>query len=184
MRHFKVLIPIIIIISFSFLPTAFAQTKLGGQKVPDFVTSTLDGKSFALMDCLQRPDNKVLILTFFATWCELCDEDLKFFQRLQDQYADQGLRVFCVFTGSLSKVRAAKEYLEGLNIKLPVLMDHKRTITKRYKVAGFPCAYAIDREGLLRIRCLGCSDDVKTKLERNLKDLLNIHDEEKLKPEG
>jgi peroxiredoxin len=174
MRPFKILIPIIIIISFSFLPTAFAQTELGGQKVPDFVTSTLDGKSFALMDWLQRPDNKVLILTFFATWCELCEEDLKFFQRLQDQYADQGLRVFCVFTGSLSRIKAAKKYLEGLNIELPVLMDHKRVITKSYSVAGFPCTYAIDREGFLRIRCLGCSEDVKTKFEKDLKDLLNI----------
>jgi len=174
MRHFKILIPFILIISFSFLPTAFAQAKLGGQKAPDFVTSTLDGESFALMDRLQRPDNKVLILTFFTTWCELCDEDLRFFQRLQDQYADQGLRVFCVFTGSLSRIKAAKEYLEGLKIGLPVLMDNKRVITRHYKVAGFPCTYAIDREGSLRFRCLGCSEDVKIKFERNLKSLLSI----------
>ncbi len=174
MRYFKILIPIIIIISFSFLPTAFAPTKLGGQKVPNFLTSTLDGKSFALMDWLQQPDNKVLILTFFATWCELCDEDLKFLQRLQNQYADQGLQVFCVFTGSLSNIKAAKKYLEGLKIELPVLLDHKRVITKSYKLAGFPCTYAIDREGFLRIRCLGCSEDVKTKFEKNLKDLLNV----------
>jgi len=184
MRHFKILIPIIIIIFFSFLPTAFAQTKLGGQKVPDFVTSTLDGKSFALMDWLQGPDNRVLILTFFATWCELCDEDLKFFQRLQDQYADQGLRVLCVFTGRLSQIKTAKTYMEGLEIKLPVLMDNKRVVTKRYRVAGFPCTYAIDREGFLRFRYLGCSEEVKTKFERNLKNLLGSHDDEKLKPEG
>jgi thiol-disulfide isomerase/thioredoxin len=174
MKHFKVLIPIIIIISFLSLPAAFAPTKLEGQKVPDFVTSTLDGKSFALMDWLQRPDNKVLILTFFATWCEHCDEDLSFLQRLQDQYADQGLRVVCVFTGSLSKINAAKKYLEELKIELPVLMDNKRVITKRYRVAGFPCTYAIDREGFLRTRYLGCSEDVRTKFESNLKNLLTI----------
>ena len=173
MRYFKILIPIIIsIISFFFLSTAFPPAKFGEKKVPDFVTSTLDGKSFALMDWLQGPDNKVLILTFFATWCEFCDEDLKFFQRLQDQYADQGLRVLCVFTGSLSRVKAANEYLEGLKIELPVLMDNKRVITKRYKVAGFPCTYAIDKEGFMRIRYLGCSEDVKTKFEENLKNLL------------
>lgn len=184
MRHFKILIPIILIISFSFLPTAFAQTKLGGQKVPDFVTSTLDGKSFALMDWLQRPDNEVLILTFFATWCELCDEDLKFFQRLHDQYADQGVRVFCVITGRLSQIKAAKTYMEGLEIKLPVLIDKKRVVTKRYRVAGYPCTYAIDREGFLRLRYLGCSEDVKRKFESDLKNLLRSHDHEKLKPEG
>jgi len=184
MRHFKTLIPIILFISFSYLPTAFVQTKLGEQKVPDFVTSTLDGKSFALMDWLQRPDNKVLVLTFFATWCELYDQDLIFLQRLQDQYADQGLRVFCVFTGRLSQIKAAKTHMEGLEIKLPVLMDKKRVVTKRFKVAGYPCTYAIDREGFLRFRCLGCSEDVKRKFERNLKSLLLSHDGEKLKPEG
>jgi len=184
MRNFKILIPIILVISFSFLSTAFAQTKLGGQKVPDFVTSTLDEKSFALTDWLQRPDNKVLILTFFATWCELCEGDLKFFQRLHDQYADQGLRVFCVFTGRLSQIKAAKTYMEGLEIKLPVLMDNERVITKRFKVAGYPCTYAIDREGFLRFRYLGCSEEVKRKFEKDLKKLLRSYDDDKLKPEG
>jgi peroxiredoxin len=174
MRRFKILIPMIIIISLSFLPIAFAQTELRGQKVPDFVTSTLDGKSFALMERLQRPDHKLLILTFFAPWCGVCDEDLKFFRRLQDQYADQGLRVFCVFTGSLSRIETAKKYLDGLKIELPVLLDNKRVITRRYKVAGFPCIYAIDREGFLRARCLGCSEEVKRKFEGNLKNLLMI----------
>lgn len=174
MRDFKVLIPIIIMISFSFLHAAFAPNKVGEKRVPDFLTSTLDGKSFALMDWLQRTDNKVLVLTFFATWCEHCAGSLKFVQRLQDQYADQGLRVFCVFTGSPSRKEAAKKYLEGLKIHLPVLLDHKRVITKRYQVAGFPCTYAIDQQGLLRIRYLGCSKDVKTEFERNLKSLLMI----------
>ena len=184
MRNFNILIPIILLISFSFLPTAFAQIELGGRKVPYFVTSTLDGKSFALTDWLQGPDNKVLILAFFATWCGLCGEDLKFFQRLQDQYADQGLRVFCVFTGRLAKIKTAKEYMERLEIELPVLMDKKRVVTKRYKVAGFPCTYAIDREGNLRFRFLGCSEDAKRKFERNLKNLLLSHDEEKRRPEA
>jgi peroxiredoxin len=184
MRHFKILIPIILVISFSFLPSAFVQTKLGGQKVPDFVTSTLDGKSFALTDWFQRPDHKVLVLTFFATWCELYDQDLIFLQRLQDQYADQGLRVFCVFTGRLSQIKVAKTHMEGLEIKLPVLMDKKRVLSKRYRVAGYPCTYAIDREGFLRFRYLGCSEDVKRKLEMDLKNLLRSHDDEKLMLEG
>lgn len=173
MRHFKILIPTIVIFLFSFLPAVFAQVTFG-QKVPDFETSTLDGKSFALRDYLQGPDNKVLILTFFASWCKLSDDDLKYFQRLQDQYGDQGLRVFCVFTGPLSKMKSAKKYMEGSEIKLPVLLDKKRAVSKRYKVTGLPCTYAIDREGFLRFMCLGCSEDVKIKFERNLKSLLTI----------
>jgi len=174
MKHFKILIPIIIIISFAFLPTACAPTKVGGEKAPAFETSTLEGTSFALLDWLQGPDNKVLILIFFANWCELCGEDLTFLQRLQDQYGDQGVRVFCVFSGSLSNIKAAKKYLEGLKIELPVLMDNKRVITKRYNVTAFPCTYAIDREGFLRSRYLGFSEEAKTKFEGNLKNLLTV----------
>jgi peroxiredoxin len=174
MRHLKILLAIMIIISLSFLSATFVLPQLRGQRAPDFVTSTIDGKRFALKDYLQRTDHRVLILAFFATWCELCDEDFKFFQRLQDQYGDQGLRVFCIFTGSRSRIKAAKEYLESLKVELPVLLNEMRGITKRYKVAGFPCTYAIDKEGFMRIKYLGCSEDVKTKFEENLKNLLTI----------
>jgi peroxiredoxin len=189
MRHFKILIPMfIIIISFSFLPTAFAPTKLEGQKAPDFEIFTLDGESFALSDWLQGPDHKALILAFFATWCERCDKDLEFFQGLKEQYADQGVQVLCVFTGRLSQIKDTRTHLEGLKIKLPVLidkkMDKKKAVTKRYRVAGYPSAYAIDREGFLRFRYLGCSEDVKREFERKLKNLLSAHDDEKRKPEG
>ncbi len=175
MKCLKILIPIVIIlISLSLLPAAFAPSKFREWKAPDFAASTLDGNSLALADLLQGAQNRVLVLAFFATWCELCDEDLKFFQRLQDQYADQGVRVFCVLTGSLSRAKAVQKYLEGLKIELPVLMDYKRAITKSYKVSGFPCTYAIDKEGFLRLRYLGCSEDVKTKFEEDLKNLITV----------
>lgn len=171
MRPFKILISMIGILSFSFVPLTFAQIKVG-QRAPDFVTSTLDGERFALKDYLQQPDHKLLILTFFATWCGLCGEDLTYLQRLNDQYGDRGLHVFCVFTGRLSKIKAAKKYMEDLNVNLPILLDKKRVVSKRYKVTGLPCHYVIDREGIMRFKCIGCAEDVKRKFEEKLKGLL------------
>jgi len=173
MGRIKIVIVILEFLSVCFVPVAFGQVKIG-QKAPDFATSTLDGEKFVLKEYLKQPGNRVVILTFFATWCEPCGEDLKFLQMLHNQYGDQGLRVLCVFTGRLSKVKAAKKYLEKLNVNLPVLLDKKRVVSKRYKVTGLPCNYAIDREGFLRFRCLGCGEDVKRKFEENLRDLLSI----------
>ena len=167
----RLLVAVFGLLTFIFVPATSAQVKVG-KKVPDFATTTLDGQKFVLKDYLKQPGNKVLILTFFATWCEPCGDDLKYLQRLNDQYKDQGLRVFCVFTGRISKVKAAKEYLKKLDVNLPVLLDKKRVISKRYKVTGLPCNYAIDREGILKFKCLGCSEDVKRKFEEYLKDLL------------
>jgi hypothetical protein len=70
MGHFKILISIIGILIFSFVPITFAQIKVG-QRVPDFVTSTLDGKRFAMKEYLKQPENKVLILTFLPPGASL-----------------------------------------------------------------------------------------------------------------
>jgi peroxiredoxin len=171
--HVKILIAILVFITCSFVPVAYAQVKTG-QKVPDFSTTTLDGERFVLKDYLKQPGNKVLILTFFATWCEPCGDNLKYLQKIQEQYRDQGVQVLCVFTGRLSKAKAAKKYLEKLDVNFPVLLDKRKAISKRYKVTGLPCNYAIDREGFLKFKCLGCSEDVKRKFEDNLRDLLQI----------
>ncbi len=171
MRHFKILISMIGILSFSFVPLTLAQIKVG-KKAPDFVTSTLDGERFALKEYLKDPENKFLILTFFATWCEPCGEDLKFLQRLNDQYKDRGLRVFCVFTGRLSKIKTAKKYMEDLNVYLPILLDKKKVVSKPFKVPALPCHYVIDREGIMRFRCIGCGEDVKSTFEKNLNGFL------------
>ena len=171
MGYFKFAIAIWGFLTFSFVPVTFAQVRIG-QKVPDFATTTIDGERFVLKEYLKQPGNKVLILTFFATWCEPCGDDLKYLQKINDQYKDQGLRVLCVFTGRISKVKAAKKYLEKLDVNFPVLLDKRKAISKRYKVTGLPCNYAIDREGFLKFKCLGCSDDVKRKFEDNLRDLL------------
>jgi len=171
MGYFKLLIAVLGFLTFSFVPVTYAQVRIG-QKAPDFATTTLDGEKFVLKEYLSQPGNKVLILTFFATWCEPCKDDLKFLQKLHDQYKDQGLRVLCVFTGRLSKVKAAKEYLAKLEVNLPVLLDKRRVVSKRYKVTCLPCNYVIDKEGILKFKCLGCSEDVKRKFEVNLRDLL------------
>jgi len=173
MGHFKILIVILGFLTFSFVSVTFAQIKIG-KKVPDFVTSTLDGERFVLKDYLKQPGNRVLILAFFATWCKPCEEDLKYFQRVLDQYRDQGLRVLCVFTERISRKEAAKKFMEKIDVKLPVLLDKNRIISSRYKVTGLPCNLLIDREGFLRFRCLGCSEEVKRKFEENLKGLLSI----------
>ena len=76
----KILIAIFGFLTFSFVPATFAQVKIG-QKVPDFTTTTLDGKKFVLKEYLKQPGHKVLVLTFFATWCEPCGDDLKWLRR-------------------------------------------------------------------------------------------------------
>jgi thiol-disulfide isomerase/thioredoxin len=77
-------IPILIFLLFSptLLTSVHAQPQIG-KKTPGFITTTLDGKRIVLKDYWEQKGKKVLVLSFFATWCQPCKEDLKYLQKIQ-----------------------------------------------------------------------------------------------------
>ena len=167
-------IPILIFLLFSpaLLYPAYAQPQID-EKTPGFITSTLDGKRVALKDYWEQQGKKVLVLSFFATWCQPCKEDQKYLQKVQDQYGGLGLQVLCILTQDSSKGNAVKEFMEKLGVNLPVLNDEYGIIGKRYLVTGLPCNFVVDKEGILRAKYLGYSVDVKRHFESQLKKLFS-----------
>lgn len=156
----------------ALLPLASAQPQVG-EKTPGFITSTLEGKRVVLKDYWEQQGKKVLILSFFATWCHPCKEDLPYLQKVQDQYGDHGLQVLSVLTLDQSNEGAARTFMQKLGVNLPVLVDEHGIIAKRYAVTGLPCNFVVDKEGVLQAKYLGYSEDVKIYFERQLKKLFS-----------
>jgi cytochrome c biogenesis protein CcmG/thiol:disulfide interchange protein DsbE len=171
--HKQILLTVIIffLISLSFSSLTYAQSQLG-EKAPGFITNTLDGKRIALKDYWENQEKKVLILSFFATWCGPCKEDLKYLQKVQDQHSSKGLQVVSVLTQDSSKEEAVRRFTQTLGVRLPVLLDEFSIIGRRYGVTGLPCTFVIDKEGILKGKYLGYSEVVKRKFEDLLKEIL------------
>jgi peroxiredoxin len=172
MRYKSIPILISLLIFTAFLSPAYAQPQIG-EKTPGFITSTLDGKRIALKDYWEQQGKRVLILSFFATWCQPCKEDLRYLQKVQDQYGDKGLQVLAVLTQDSSKENVVKELMEKLGVKLPVLLDEYGIIGKRYAATALPCNFVVDKEGILRAKYLGYSEDVKRHFESQVKKLFS-----------
>jgi peroxiredoxin len=172
MRSKAIPILIFLLIGANLLSFASAQPQIG-EKTPGFITSTLDGKRIALKDYWEQQGRKVIILSFFATWCQPCKEDLKYLQRIQDQHGGSELQVLCVLTQDSSKERAVKEFMEKLGVNLPVLLDEYGIIGKRYAVTGLPGNFVVHKEGILKAKYLGYGEDVKRHFESQLKELLS-----------
>ncbi len=155
------------------LPSAFAQTQVG-EKAPGFSTNTLEGKRVALKEYWEQKRHKAIVLSFFATWCQPCKEDLKYLQTLQEQLESRGFLALAVHTQDPSaKTEAVKKFLDDLRVNLPVLLDEYGIIGKRYGVIALPCNVLIDKEGILRAKYLGYGDAVKKDFEGRLKPLLS-----------
>ena len=154
-------IPILIFLLLSLTPlsSVHAQPQIG-EEAPGFITSTLDGKRIALKDYWEQQGKKVLVLSFFATWCQPCKEDLKYLQKVQNQHGDKGLQVVAVLTQDTSKETVVKEFMGKLGVSLYVLTDEYGIIGKRYAITALPCNFLIDKDGILKAKYFGYGDSL------------------------
>jgi peroxiredoxin len=165
---------LVMALGLGLLPDAFGQAKVG-EKAPLFSTTTLDGKRVAVKDYWERKGHKAIVLSFFATWCQPCKEDLKYLYALQQELGSKGFQVLTVLTqdSSSDKPEAVKKLFQDLAVDLPVLLDEYGIIGKRYAVTALPCNALIDKDGILRAKYLGYSDAVKKDFEGRIKPLLS-----------
>ena len=98
---------------------------------------------------------EVVLLNFWATWCAPCLDEMPDLNRLQDDYADQGLRVITLsdevpemiryFEANQIDLRTVSGYVEGDDLPMPF---------NRMQEAR-PMTFVIGRDGVLRATLLG-----------------------------
>jgi cytochrome c biogenesis protein CcmG, thiol:disulfide interchange protein DsbE len=113
-----------------------------GVTAPAFSTWDLSGKPVNLTDFRGRP----VLLTFWATGCAACKEELPALQGIQDRYQSTGLTVLAVNYGETNDVRMS-QYLAALHVNLKAVIDPKGTIAHAYGVFGLPITVLVDRKG-------------------------------------
>ncbi len=114
-----------------------------GGRAPNFVSSDLNGKKVSLADFKGRP----LLLTFWATWCTVCREELPALQQIQDRYQSTGFTVLAINYKETDNHRLM-QYLSGLHVTLEAVIDPEGTIAAAYGVErGLPVNVLLDRAG-------------------------------------
>ena len=114
-----------------------------GAPAPPATLVTLDGQTVATQDLL----GKVVILTFWATWCEPCRSELPLLSEYATQHAAQGLEVlgFGLDTPEhLADVRAVAQRLS-----FPVGLMAQSKAPGYGRIWRLPVNFTIDRRGRL-----------------------------------
>jgi len=147
---------------------ARANALVVGQPAPPLVLHTLDGHSIATGDLL----GQVVLLTFWATWCEPCREELPLFSAYAAQRAAQGLRVLGFSLDgpeALPKVRAV-----AASLSFPVGLLGNPYAGGYGRIWRIPVSFVIDRAG--RLAHNGWDDDqqpwTKEQLQRVVEPLV------------
>ena len=107
---------------------------------PNFEERTLAGEKVSLSDFR----GKVVLLSFWASWCPPCRAELPTIAKLHEAFKDKGVVVFGVNDEDKG---TARKYLEKASLDLPTLDDSSEKAHRLYHVSAIPTVYVIDANG-------------------------------------
>jgi cytochrome c biogenesis protein CcmG, thiol:disulfide interchange protein DsbE len=137
---------------------------LAGKAAPDFTRTDLDGKSRAL----SAYRGKVILLNFWATWCEPCLSEIPRFSTWQQRYGPSGLQILGVAMDD--ELDAVRQLAQRDHLAYPVIMGDAQLGQLYGGILGLPLSYLIDAQGRVVARYRG-EPDLK-QMERRLRVLL------------
>ncbi len=119
-----------------------ASSGLTGQPAPDFALKNIAGTNLRLSEYR----GQVVLLSFWAAWCNRCTDQLNVLSDLQKRYGEQNLRVLAVSIDSDDQ--PAREAAKRLGIT--VLRDADQAVVRQYDPAVLPFAVLLDPHGTVR----------------------------------
>jgi thiol-disulfide isomerase/thioredoxin len=130
-----------------------------GDEAPTFVMKEMGTTEFIFLRdmagelrqsaVLEGATPKVVVLSFFASWCKPCAEEMPHLSAIAERYAERDVRVFFV---NLSETDGTVErwLAENPNIKGMILMDPYAENAIKYGVEALPRTIVIGKEGVVR----------------------------------
>ena len=104
---------------------------------------------------IQNLDSKLIILNFWATWCEPCKEEMPSLNRLQANQNLKNLKIYPINIGkeNLNKV---KSFFNELDINnLEPYFDNPSTLAKTFSLRGLPTTILLNSKGEEFARIIG-----------------------------
>jgi len=124
-----------------------------GKSAPAFSLKSLNGEKISLSDFRGKP----VLVTFWATWCTSCKEELPELEKFSIGKRDQLAILLITIDGE--REGAVQKIVSESKITLPVLLPLKEKVMDQYGVRGWiPLTFLVNREGMLVGKVVGERD--------------------------
>ena len=119
---------------------------------PDFTLKGLDGKEYTLSSYKGK---KVVMIDFWATWCNICKREMPVLESTYQEYKDKGVEFLGIALDE--NIKQITKIITQKGVTYPILLDKgAKVATEVYKLAGpIPLKVVIDCEGIIRYSHVG-----------------------------
>lgn len=88
--------------------------------------------------------HKVMLLNFWASWCEACLTEMPSIIRLREKFKDRGFEVLAINVDEKPQT-AIPRWVKRLKLPFPVFHDRNQALTSLFDVYAIPLSIVIDR---------------------------------------
>ncbi|MCK6586695.1 MAG: TlpA family protein disulfide reductase [Polyangiaceae bacterium] len=143
---------------------------LVGQPAPEITATDVTGEGPAT---LKDAAGRVVILDFWATFCEPCKKSFPKYQELMDQFGGD-LVVIAVSVDDPEDVKEdqIKEFVSATGVKFKVVWDKDKNAVKTYSPPKMPTSYIIDKSGVVKHIHAGYESGEEAKIGDEVRALL------------
>ncbi len=115
----------------------------------DFSLRNMQGKLVSLAS----ESGKVVVLSFWATWCGPCQQEMPEMESLYHDLKGKGFEILAVDV--MEDKATVESFLKTHGYTFPVLLDTDGKIAGAYGAQGLPTNYVIDGKGRILARVVG-----------------------------
>lgn len=159
---------VVCVVAFAYIVTDSMREKIteAGDMAPSFKIKTDSGRTMTPTDF----GGRILVLNFWATWCQPCVEETPSLMLLSNRLRDKGVVVMGV---SIDTDEAAyRRFIQRFGLKFETARDPESNVSAEYGTFKVPETYIINREGKVVEKIIGPKDWSDPAAIRSIEKLL------------
>lgn len=157
----------LICLFFSIFSLVYPQDHL--KKVPNVKVEDLDGNKVQLKKYIGKAP---VLISFWATWCKPCQEELYEYQKLYNEYKSKGLRMLGISIDNNKTISKVKPYIKSRNYNFTVLLDSNSEAAIEFNVQDVPNTFLVDKKGNVVFFRHGYKRGDELEFKKNIEKLL------------